>query len=112
MGAGTLKAMRRICLLALIGGAALAAEAPPRCGQQLRGTLWPARANDSRDARRQALACGELRICTRGLWRFHWEPVGVPYWRVAGMKAPEGCAEGRTEAGREAGKTGVGPSTD
>jgi hypothetical protein len=73
---------------------AVAATEPPRCSQGLRGTLWPPEANENREARRSAVQCGELRICTRGLWRLRWEPVGLPYWKMTGGKAPAACASG------------------
>jgi hypothetical protein len=91
-GVAKLESMQWLRLMVLGWALAFAAEEPPRCGQSLRGTLWPVEANSKQEARRQALKCGELRMCTRGLWRFRWEAVGVPYWRLAGEKAPESCA--------------------
>ncbi len=115
-GAGKLEAMKRKWLLAVVCCASLAAQEPPRCGQSLRGTFWPEEANGSREARQHAPNCGELKICTRGLWRFRWEPVGIPYWRLAGGKAPAGCAEGLAGAKPERPAAehtnGSGPSTD
>ena len=87
-------------LLVVACGLGVAAQEPPRCGRSLRGTLWPEEANENREARQDALKCGELRICTRGLWRFRWEPVGGPYGKLGGGKAPAGCETGVAEGVR------------
>lgn len=49
----------------------------PPCNARNRGQFWPEQANSDREAARQAARCGELQVCTVGLWRHHWEPLTV-----------------------------------
>lgn len=80
-----------VLMLGLAAGAAAQDTERPACDQARRGQLWPSGANQDRTALKQALHCGELKICSRGLWKFRWEAVGVPMWQLAGQQAPAAC---------------------
>jgi hypothetical protein len=39
--------------------------------------MWPAAANRDRSVISRLARCGELLICVRGIWHYHWEPASV-----------------------------------
>lgn len=82
--------MMRIASILLIAMSAFGQERPV-CGESNRGRLWPAEANTDRAVLKQALNCGELRICSKGLWKHRWETVGAAYWQLAKQPAPAAC---------------------
>ena len=92
--------MRRFPLLLALLAATAAAGAcsePPRqsCNAATRGRFWPEPANTDRAYARRAAQCGELRMCTRGLWRHRWERLSVHISQLSGdarATAP-GCEE-------------------
>jgi hypothetical protein len=65
----------------------------PRCAEQTQGYFWPEEANHDRQALRQAVRCGTLQVCSRGFWRYRWQPVSTPYWRLSGAPVPADCAD-------------------
>jgi hypothetical protein len=86
-------------LLALLAAAAAAGvcSEPPRqsCNSATRGQLWPEPANTDRAFARRAAQCGELRMCTKGLWRHRWERLSVHISQLSGdaSAAAPGCEE-------------------
>lgn len=64
----------------------------PRCDRSRQGQLWPEEANVKSSARNRAQKCGQLLMCTEGVWRLDWEPVSVPFWMMTGNRlAPADC---------------------
>jgi len=56
----------------------LAADDPrPACGSQNQGQMWPEAANHDRKLLANLIRCGELFICVRGTWHYHWESTSV-----------------------------------
>jgi len=49
----------------------------PSCSAKLRGTFWPEEANHDRNLLMKFARNGELRMCTRGTWRYRWESPTV-----------------------------------
>jgi hypothetical protein len=49
----------------------------PACSTKTQGTMWPAAANHDRSVISRLARCGELLICVRGTWHYHWEPASV-----------------------------------
>jgi len=82
--------MMRIASILLLAMAAFGQEKPV-CGENNRGQFWPSEANSDRVVLKQALNCGELRICSKGLWKYRWETVGATYWQLAKQPAPAAC---------------------
>jgi hypothetical protein len=52
-------------------------DARPACSSQNQGRMWPEAANHDPKLVSQFLRCGELLICVRGKWRYHWEAPSV-----------------------------------
>lgn len=68
-------------------------SAKPACNTGNQGRLWPEAANVDRQAARRAERCGELQVCTRGVWRYRWEPLTVHVQQLAGRSSLQipGC---------------------
>jgi len=49
----------------------------PSCSAKLRGTYWPEDANHDPNLLMKLARKGELRMCTRGTWRYRWESPTV-----------------------------------
>jgi hypothetical protein len=75
----------------------LGADDPkPACTERLAGQLWPEAANRDPLLRKKMARCGELEMCTRGLWRYHWEALTVRLDQLRGgsqLHKPAGCEQ-------------------
>jgi hypothetical protein len=80
-------------ILTLCAQAVLWAGERPRCDKTSQGQFWPPRTNQERGERQKAIRCGTLQVCAHKGWRYRWEPVGEPYWRLAKTTPPEACLE-------------------
>lgn len=80
--------------------------ARPSCNAQNRGRLWPEQANTDPAFARQAGRCGELRMCSLGVWKYDWAPLTVHITQLGKARNREilGC-------GQQAGKA-TGPPVD
>jgi hypothetical protein len=66
----------------------------PECNRKNAGKLWPQAANRDRGSLSKLARCGELQICTRGVWRYHWESLTVRVDQLRGgakFQKPAGC---------------------
>jgi hypothetical protein len=68
----------------------------PVCNSQIQGQMWPDAANHDRALISRLVRCGELLICVRGTWHYHWEAASVrldQLGRGAKLKQtpPTGC---------------------
>lgn len=52
-------------------------DSRPSCGSQNQGQMWPDAANHDDKLLSRLVRCGELYICVRGTWRYHWEAPTV-----------------------------------
>lgn len=85
------------CLLLLLALAVCPLRADPRpaCNAQARGRLWPAEAEQDARAAHRLARCGQLLMCTGGLWRYRWQRLTVRVDQLQkGAKAqpPPACA--------------------
>jgi hypothetical protein len=48
-------------------------DSRPVCNSQNQGQLWPEAANHDPKLISRLVRCGELFICVRGAWHYHWE---------------------------------------
>ena len=48
-------------------------DSRPVCSSQNQGQMWPEAANHDSKLLSRLVRCGELFICVRGNWRYHWE---------------------------------------
>jgi len=57
------------------------------------GQLWPAQANGNAKLINKLFNCGELRVCTRGKWKYRWSPLSVRVDQLTGSSkaAPPQC---------------------
>jgi hypothetical protein len=72
----------------------------PECNRQNHGRMWPEAANHDLKLMTQLSHCGELQICGRGVWRYHWQSPTVRLDQLRGgskLPKPAGCEE-RVEA--------------
>jgi hypothetical protein len=53
------------------------ADSRPACGSQNQARMWPEAANHDSKALEHFIRCGELFICVRGAWHYHWEAPSV-----------------------------------
>jgi hypothetical protein len=68
----------KACLLLVVPLACLAADdSPPACGSRNQGQMWPEAANHNPKLISRLVRCGELLICVRGTWHYHWESPTV-----------------------------------
>jgi hypothetical protein len=68
----------------------------PACNSENIGRMWPEAANHDHKSVGKLARCGELQICTRGAWRYHWQPLTVTIDQLRdGVKSrrPAGCEE-------------------
>jgi len=49
----------------------------PACGSQNQGQMWPEAANHDPKLLASLMRCGELLLCVRGTWHYHWEAPSV-----------------------------------
>ena len=64
------------------------------CDATSAGLLWPEAANHDFQLRKKYSRCGELEVCTRGRWHFHWQSVTVRLDQLRGgsqFAKPAGC---------------------
>ncbi len=67
------------------------------CSEKTMGQFWPVEANTSRTAAREAEQRGELYICTKGVWKYTWQPLTVHVSELARKpKAPRVAEPART----------------
>jgi hypothetical protein len=52
-------------------------DSRPACSSQNQGQMWPEAANHDPKLISRLIRCGELLICVRGTWRYHWEAPSV-----------------------------------
>ncbi len=52
-------------------------DARPACSSQNQGRLWPEAANHDSKLMSHLMRCGELFICVRGVWHYHWEAPSI-----------------------------------
>src|ERR1700733_11035747 len=68
----------RVWLISIVPLLCLAADdSRPTCGSQNQGQLWPEAANHDSKALARLMRCGELFICVRGTWHYHWETPSI-----------------------------------
>lgn len=52
-------------------------DARPQCSSHNQGQLWPEAANHDSKLMSHLMRCGELFICVRGVWHYHWEAPSI-----------------------------------
>ena len=52
-------------------------DSRPACSSHNQGQLWPAAANHDSKLMSHLMRCGELLICVRGVWHYHWESPSI-----------------------------------
>jgi hypothetical protein len=52
-------------------------DSRPACSSQNQGRMWPEAANHDSKLLSHLVRCGELFICVRGSWHYHWEAPSV-----------------------------------
>jgi hypothetical protein len=86
---------RTAVILAVAGCLCLAADdTRPACDAENLGRLWPEAANHDPKVRKKMAKCGELQLCTKGIWRYHWESLTVRLDQLRGgskLPKPAGC---------------------
>lgn len=80
----------------LLPAAAQGAVEPerPACSSALEGQFWPLQANSDRKLASKLARCGQLDMCSRGMFRYRWRSMTVrvdQLSRKAELKAPAGC---------------------
>jgi len=91
-----LSRIQAVALLAICASVlGLASGDPkPACNAKTAGQLWPEVANRDPALRKKLSRCGELELCTRGNWRYHWESLTVRIDQLRGgsqLPKPAGC---------------------
>lgn len=108
------KNLRRCLVLLALGVSWAAAEEPrPACNKNNVGQLWPNAANRDHVVLSKMARCGELEICTRGVWRYSWERLTVRLDQLRGgskFRKPPAC-EVQPEQPADSGKTDVAAAT-
>jgi hypothetical protein len=82
----TLAALSFLCLAA--------GDPKPACNAGSVGRLWPEAANHDPKLRKKMARCGELELCTRGIWRYRWESLTVRLDQLPGgsrLPKPAAC---------------------
>ena len=67
----------------------------PVCNAENAGRMWPEAANHDRALVGRLARCGELEMCSRGVWRYAWRPLTVRLGRSNESEVrgkPTGCA--------------------
>jgi hypothetical protein len=59
-------------------------DARPQCSSKNQGQLWPEAANHDAKLMSHLMRCGELFICVRGVWHYHWEAPSIRLDQLAG----------------------------
>jgi hypothetical protein len=54
-------------------------DSRPACTAQNHGQMWPEAANHDAKLLSSLIRCGELFICVRGTWHYHWETPSVRF---------------------------------
>jgi hypothetical protein len=68
----------RVWLLLAVPFLSLAADdSRPACSSKNQGRMWPEAANHDPKLISRLVRCGELLICVRGSWHYHWESPSV-----------------------------------
>jgi hypothetical protein len=68
----------------------------PACTSANQGELWPPEANQDRKLASKLARCGELAMCTRTIWRYHWDSLTVRADQLsprANFRKPAECSE-------------------
>jgi len=52
-------------------------DARPACGSHNQGQMWPEAANHDPKLLASLMRCGELLLCVRGTWHYHWEAPSI-----------------------------------
>jgi hypothetical protein len=52
-------------------------DSRPACTSQIQGRMWPDAANHDPKVISRLARCGELFICVRGSWHYHWQAPSV-----------------------------------
>jgi hypothetical protein len=73
-------------------------DSRPQCSSHNQGRLWPEAANHDSKLMSHLMRCGELFICVRGVWHYHWEAPSIRLDQLARNKRskaakPTVCAE-------------------
>ena len=66
-------ALSAVCLAVCLG----ADDTRPACNSENQGQMWPEAANHDHKLMSRLVRCGELFICVRGVWHYHWEAPSV-----------------------------------
>lgn len=87
-------------------------DSRPHCGPQNQGQLWPEAANHDSKAISHLMRCGELFICVRGTWHYHWEAPSIRVDQLArhGKSKTAKPAVCEVQAAREASPTPANPA--
>lgn len=75
-------------------------DARPACGSQNQGRLWPEAANHDSKLMSHLMRCGELFICVRGVWHYHWEAPSVRLDQLAKHSKSDLRQEGKGGAAK------------
>jgi hypothetical protein len=89
-------------LLALSLLSVQVAEKPPgsACTREMQGRYWPEQANTDRKLAAQLMRSGELQMCSRGFFRYSWEPLTISYRSVLAKQQTAGAASDVQRAAR------------
>jgi hypothetical protein len=73
----------------------------PACTAANAGQFWPEQANKDHKLAAKLARCGELRICTRGLFHYRWESPTVRADQLSkgALPIPAECREAQPEDG-------------
>jgi hypothetical protein len=106
--------IQALALFAIWASVGRGADNPkPACSAKIAGQLWPEAANHDPALRKKLSRCGELELCTRGIWRYRWESLTVRIDQLRGgsqLPKPAGC-EVLPEATSEENPAGSGLSS-
>ena len=72
----------------------MAAAEPPKCEKATRTLFWPEEANNDARAAVRLAREGKLLMCTRGTFRYKWQPVAM------NVKAAEAESKSKREEAR------------
>jgi hypothetical protein len=63
-------------------------DSRPACGSHNQGQLWPEAANHDPKVLSHLMRCGELFLCVRGTWHYHWEAPSIRLDQLARHAKP------------------------
>jgi hypothetical protein len=70
--------LSKACLILVLPWLSIAADdSRPACTSRIQGQMWPDAANHDPKLISSLTRCGELLICVRGTWHYHWEAPSV-----------------------------------